>query len=346
MPRRVIDSLDVPFLDVCCLKVLGIIASLKRSTLVVIALLSMAVAADVARANGNKKGSVAIVFTAKSRYVLAATALETTLRSRGFETISIQLPAKAAVKDRQAAIEKLRQLNPSVVATGGVVATELVLAELSNADVVFFMVPNALDTSFLSDESPYVHRVAGVTSDVSPAEQVAWIHSLVPALSRLTILNSDRTARTALAIQEAAERHDLGIHVLRANRSAFPAAIDALTSSGTGGVLMVPDASVYNSTTVQRLLVWGARKHKSVWAFSENIVRAGATGGIFADAESVGKQTAGVIQRIQEGTETASIGLQYATGSRTAINVGTVRVIDADIDNRHVDANTVRYGDQ
>jgi ABC-type uncharacterized transport system substrate-binding protein len=328
------------------LKVSVTIASLKRSTLVVIALLSMTVAADVARAQSNQDGSVAIVYTAKSRYIRAATALETTLRLRGLKTVSIQLPAKGGSKERLTAIEKLKRIDPSVVATGGVVATELILAELPDADVVFFMVPNALDTTFLSDASPYLHRVAGVTSDVSPMEQVAWIHSLMPAVSRLTILSGDRTTLTALAIQEAAERHELGIQVMRANRGAFPEAIDALTSSGTGGVLMVPDASVYNSTTVQRLLVWGARKHKSVWAFSENIVRAGATGGIFADAESVGKQTAGVIQRIQEGTETASIGLQYATGSRTAINVGTVRVIDADIDNRHVDANTVRYGDQ
>jgi len=329
------------------LKVFGNTARSRRTTATFFTLLVTIVATDFARAQSDSRATtVAIVYTAKTRYVLAAAEIETALQSQGLKLLSIELPSKTKSVERAAAIARLIEFDPVVIATGGVASTKLALAELPDATVVFFMVPNALDTSFVADETLEGGRVAGVTSDVAPSAQIAWIKTLLPSVSHLTVLAGDRTKRTARALQEAGARRGLRLDVLQADRNAFPAAIDALTSSGTGGVLMVPDARVYNSATVQRLLVWGARRHKPVWAFSQNIVRAGAIGGTFADTASVGKQAADVIQRILKGESAASIGLQYTDDIQRAVNERTANVIEAAINYERGDTTIVRFPDQ
>ncbi len=334
-------------MDINCLKVLSETKSSWRSILILIALTAMTFTADSALAKGNPKTkSVAILYSAKTRYLSAATAIETKLRSQGLDIRAIELPPKSKGKEFAAAVAELKKFNPTVVATGGRAATEVALGEIPNAKVVFFMVPNALDVSFDDSSSQGGRQIVGVTSDIAPDEQLRLIKNLTPGVTRLTILASDRTKKTATAISQAGTRLGVELQVLIASRNEFPATIDKLTASGTDGVIMIPDANIYNSTTVQRLLVWGARKHKSVWGFSPNIVRAGAIAGIFSDAESVGKQTAILIESVLRGEETESIGLHYATEVQIAINDRTAQVIEVSIEERHLSANTVRYGDQ
>lgn len=131
-----------------------------------------------------------------------------------------------------------------------------------------------------------------------------------------------------------------------ASRDRFPDAIAALNSSGCDGVLMIPDARVYDSPTVQRLLLWGARQKKAVWAFSANVVRAGALAGHFPDSEAVGRQAGELVGQIISGAEPAELGLQYPRQLGRAVNLNTARTIGVPMDKRRIATTVKCYGDE
>jgi len=109
---------------------------------------------------------------------------------------------------------------------------------------------------------------------------------------------------------------------------------------------MIPDAAIYNSASVQRLLLWGARQKKPVWSFSQSIVKAGALGGQYANDEALGRQTADLVQRILDGTPPSKLGLQFPDQIESAVNTHTSDVIELELKDSILRSNVVRFGDQ
>ncbi len=108
---------------------------------------------------------------------------------------------------------------------------------------------------------------------------------------------------------------------------------------------MIPDARVYNSTTIQRLLLWGLRQKKPVWTFSANIVKAGALAGMFSDAGKTARQTAELAGGILGGVAPGKIGLRYARDVGTAVNVRTAKMIEVKLD-KVVFPDTIKFGEE
>ena len=142
----------------------------------------------------------------------------------------------------------------------------------------------------------------------------------------------------------------MSVTTIPAARDEFPAAIEALNNSQYNGVLMIPDAQVYNSPNVERLLLWGVRNKKAVWTFSENVVAAGALAGLYCDPAKVGVQAAELIRNIVRHDEIAASGLHYphslGEAIRGAVNVHTAEMIGAPLDERIVADGVTRVGGQ
>jgi putative tryptophan/tyrosine transport system substrate-binding protein len=301
-------------------------------------------------ARAENAGRVAVLFGAKGPYRTAADALAQELKAAGRECDLIELPEGADEAARQQVLDRLAKSKPALVAAGGATATAEALRVLPTTPVVFFMVPNALDAPFLAPDYAERRRLAGVTSDISPTDQFDWIAKTRPETKIVGVLSSPRTERTVAALEKAGQQRGITVTRIAAAQDKFPDAIDALNASACQGVLMVPDAQVYNSPNVERLLLWGVRGKKPIWAFSENVVGAGAFAGVYCDPPAVGKQTAGVIVRILKGTDIATVGLQYPQGLgdavRGAINLHTAEKIGAAIDDRMFAGGVARVGGQ
>ncbi len=312
--------------------------------LAVIAILVQPCVAPSARAVENTDRPIAVLYRAKQSYQTAAKALETHLREHGTECTLIELPASKDKDGREAVRQRLIDMKPAAIATGGTSATTFALAVIPDVPVVYFLVPNARDASFAADDFEHRSRVAGVTSDISPTERIEWAIATRPGLSSIAILHGKGHEATVGDLKAAADAKNLRCTTILASRDTIPEAIEALNASGCEGLVMIPDSHVYNSATVQRVLLWGVRQKKAVWSFSENLVKAGALAGQHADYEAIGRQTADIVLKIIEGADPASIGLVYPEQVGRAFNKHTAGMIGATPSDRQLGTATVRYG--
>jgi ABC-type uncharacterized transport system substrate-binding protein len=295
--------------------------------------------------SGSEPVRVAILFAAKQSYRAAADAVDAALQAKGHSPMLIELPDEDDDAARERVRDELIRQDPTVVAAAGAPAAMFALQSLGNVPVVFFMVPNALDAPFMANDFSERPRVTGVTSDISPAEQVRWIRQIHPEVRSIAVLHSPRSKRTVAAIKDAAARNGIGCLAIEADRTEFPKAIQALTDIECDGVLMIPDSQVYNSACVQRLLLWGIRQKKPVWGFSEAVVKAGALAAQYPDSGAVGRQAAELVHGVIAGLDPAAIGLRYPAHVQTAVNGHTAKMIGVLLDENRFGKTAVRYGD-
>jgi putative ABC transport system substrate-binding protein len=288
---------------------------------------------------------VAVLITSKGPCRDAAEALIRSLGNEGTDCELLVVPAGDA-QARQKAFERVHRSSPAVIVTGGAMMTSEALEAVPEAPVVFCLRPNILDAEYLREDSPQRARVAGVTSDVAPAQQVDWIRRTCPACKRVAVLCSARSERTAESLAAAGRARGVEITPVRALRDKFPAAIDALNAGKFDSVVMIPDSQVYNSPTVQRLLLWGVRYKRPVWAFSDKVVKAGALAGIYSDPAQVGSQTAEIVRQILSGNTPASIGVRYPRSSGRAVNLHTAEMIGVRLDSRAIGSGVKTFGER
>jgi len=311
------------------------------TTLAVVALTMLCVAG---RAAGTEPVRIAILCPAHKSYREAVTVIEAELEKSGHQCIHVELPSDGENSQLEAALAQLSQIRPAVIVTAGAEATTVALEATEQVPVIFCLVPNALDQSFMAGNSRHRARLAGATTDIAPREQVKWLRETRPRTRNIAILYSDRTKRTMQAIRSAAESQGITVCAIEAHKSDFPKAIETLNSTHCDGVVMLPDAAIYNSATVQRLLLWGIRAKKPVWTFSANIVKAGAFTGLYCDRVSTGHRTAELVKKVIAGTDAATIGLEYCDCFKVALNERTAEIIGVSLSRRTAGAVTIRYG--
>lgn len=289
---------------------------------------------------------VAVLYPPKRTYAEIAEAVHRNLSARGRSCELIELPPTMDKAAASAVRERIRRLGPAVLATGGASTTSFALESTQDIPVVFFMVPNALDASFLAEANPHRSRVAGITSDIAYSDQINWILTTQPDVRELAILYSPRSRRTANALRAAARAAGIRCVTIPASRNAFPDAIHSLDQIDPGGVLMIPDAQVYSGPAIRRLLLWGISHRKAVWTFSDNLVKAGALAGLAADYQAVGRQAAELVVRALDGTPATRLGLHHPSHVRQSVNVHTAEFVGVSFNGQRVGAEAIRYGDE
>ena len=287
--------------------------------------------------------TVVILCPDDARVLQTATAIKDLLSERGYRNVLVTFPRNLTGDGEKSVKKRLQDLNPTAILAGGTEAATVAL-ESTTSSVLFFLVPNALDAPFLSPRSEFRQRAAGITTDVAPERQIARLLAIDPRIRRVGVLCSERSARSADALRAAGLRRGISVTVFEAAKGDFGKAVEALDGAGLEAVVMVPDAAVYNSHSVQRLLLWGIRQKRSVWAFSANVVKAGAVGGQFADQESIVAQTVDMLERVLTGTPVNRIGLEYPQKTDEAFNERTAELIGVSPSPEELRSVTVRFG--
>lgn len=280
----------------------------------------------------------------KGPYAEAAAALAGALRDAGHSPQLNELNEQVPESVR-ALLERLRAAPPGVIATSGPTLTAEVLDGVPGLPVVFFMVPNARGAPFLAVGSPHVGRVAGVASDVAPADQLGWLRRVTPDCRSVALLVSERSRGTAMDLVAAGRSVGIDVVLVNARQDGFAEALEELNRRRLG-VLMLPDSQVYNSANVQGLLVWGLRNKHPVHAFSDKVVRAGALSGIYSDPADVGREAADVVNQIIQGAPPAKVGLRYPRSPRRGVNLHTAELLGVDLTPVASDRDLERFGQQ
>lgn len=325
----------------------------RRMTTVILFLLALVAGHNSQATHGAESARITILAAPQAIYRKTIDSIETAAKQKKWSYVMVELPAPPEQPQPEDSVDsdkasaspapasrpassgvslqdvrsRLVQTRPAVVIAVGTEATILALESVPDAAVVFCMVPNALDASFLAEDSRHRARVAGVTTDISPVEQIAWVTQMDEGVKNIGVPFSSRTRRTVEALRKAGQDRGMTITPIETSKNDFLKAARLLDSNRCDGVIMVPDADVYNTATAQRLLLWGIRARKPVWAFSSKIVKAGAFAGWQADDESIGRQTVDLADKIAGGTKPASIGVVYPAKVICSINHRSTEMI-------------------
>jgi len=284
---------------------------------------------------------IGVLTGAQGSYRIAVEKLKSEVEKGGLRCVVSELPIGEGKADADAVLSPIRSAHPKLIVGGGVQAMNLLAASVKDIPIVFCMVPNVLDQGFWSADSK---RMGGVTTDVDPKAQVDWIVHLHSSTKRVGVLYSSRTARTFEAMRKAGQDRKVEFVGVRADKENFGDSLKELANSEIDSVLMLPDASVYNSANVRALLVWAIRQKLPLFSFSENLVKAGALAGQYTEAESLGNQTADLVKCAMKGRDVTGLSLQYPASVSTAVNERTAELIGLSIDESILKSVTKRYG--
>lgn len=137
--------------------------------------------------------------------------------------------------------------------------------------------------------------------DQPPTRQLALIRLALPDWKRVAVLNSPGGDDTAQRIAELARAQGLEVReaTIAGERDLYPALRTVL---GDPAVLIAtPDARIFNSYTIQNVLLTAYRHRSPVAGFSASYVRAGALFSLYSTPEQIALQAAEVVVRTLSG---------------------------------------------
>jgi ABC-type uncharacterized transport system substrate-binding protein len=266
-------------------------------------------------------------------YMDAATAAAEALKQARITATTVTLDSPNLGARAKARLAALAAAQPDVVLTSGTQMTSIARQHFPDATIVAFMVPNAPDAAGLLRRGPDAPRVILTSADPDPNDYVDWVHKSHPAARKVAVLCSERSANAAEALVEAARGQSaIQVEAVTAAAPRFADALRKLEADSFDGVIMIPDSAVYDASTVRTLLLWGARNKRAVWAFSENVVQAGAFAGMFCEPKTVGARAARIAADLVERGEGPTGSVQYVSHVQRAFNDHAADVIGVNVD--------------
>ena len=221
----------------------------------------------------------------------------------------------------------------SVIFTGGSTpATLAAKGATSSIPIVFFVAGDPVDMGLVSSLARPEGNLTGVTNlgaEVGP-KRLELLHEVVPGAAAVAaLINPDSPAQANLqsrALQEAADKIGLQLHVLRASTEAeIESAFTSLVQLRAGGLVIGPDV-FFN--TRDSLLAALALRHgvPTIYQYREFT----AAGGLMSYGTNLQEmfRLAGIYTgRILQGEKPADLPVQQATNIELILNLRTAKVL-------------------
>jgi len=263
-------------------------------------------------------------------YRQAVEGLKAELDHRGKHQYTELVMTGTAVEDLE---KRIFDAKPDVVVTLGTEASKVASGYLDKTPVVFAMVANPVDSGILPRRSYADQLVAGVTTDVSPAEQFALLRKMVPGAKRVAIIYCPQyTGATVDAGERAAKA--VGIELVRFAVEPYrtEAALENLSKESVDAIWTVTDPGVMVPAVAKRILTYALKAKIPVIGFSPAMVRAGALMGFEIDPKAVGAQAGRIATAIlYEGKTPADFHLAYPDKTTIYVNAIVAQRINVPI---------------
>ena len=167
--------------------------------------------------------------------------------------------------------------------------------------------------------------------DQPPARQLELIRLVLPGTRRVGVLwgaglSGDRSEFRAQAQAVALPLLEAEVG---SEEQLFPALKHVL--EGTDLLLAVPSPQIYNSRTIQNILLTSFRANVPMMAFSPAYVRAGALLAVYVTPHQVGVQAAQLARAVLQGKALPASGA-YSTDFQIAVNEHVARSLGLSLD--------------
>lgn len=174
-----------------------------------------------------------------------------------------------------------------------------------------------------------VHGAADATAIVldQPAErQIALIRQALPEWRRIALLAGPEASPRRQQLAGAARNAQLEVReaTVDAEGDLYPAMQRVLSEPAV--LIVTPDARIFNSYTVQNVLLTAYRHRSPVLGFSAAYVHAGALLALYSTPAQIGRQTAELVMRLGSGRPMPPVQapqyFQVATNLNVARSLG------------------------
>ncbi|MBI3696414.1 MAG: hypothetical protein HY238_16445 [Acidobacteria bacterium] len=234
---------------------------------------------------------VLVIFTSAAEpYNEAVEGIRLGLSNAGQSPSVVDLKAAQGSADLE---EALRSGAPRLIIAVGTEAWNAANARRADTPMLATMILRS-DSARVASAGPTApRRVAAVSLDVPLSSIAAELASLFPGRTRLGLIrNPSRDAPADSILSAQARQHGFTLQTAECSHPEDLLRVFRSFKGRADFVLVLPDGSLYNQTTVKPLILASLENGLPIIGFSSSFVRAGAAVGIYPDFQDMGQQTA------------------------------------------------------
>ena len=221
---------------------------------------------------------------------------------------------------------------PRVVVAMGVEALRSVIATGTRSHILATLVPRTLYERILRETSTgTLGPLSAIYLDQPISRQLDLIRLALPQAKRISVLLGPDSGihQPWLASAAATARLELAVaHVSSA--SMLPTALQSVLE-GSDVFLALPDAMVFNNSSISSLLLSSYRAQVPMVAFSPAYVKAGALISLHSTPGQIGTQAAALVRAMLDG-EISKPVTQYPSAFSVSVNVYVARSLNMTLD--------------
>jgi len=155
--------------------------------------------------------------------------------------------------------------------------------------------PRAAQSGLASPRPPAVYLDLPLTSLINE------LRTLLPGKNRLGIIRNSSRAEADPSVSARVRQQGFTLDVAECSRPEDLVKSFLSLKGKADFVVVLPDSTLYNSTTVRPLILASLESRLPIVGFSSSFVRAGAAVAIYPDFKDIGWQTADLVQKLIAG---------------------------------------------
>lgn len=234
--------------------------------------------------------------------------------------------------EADALIKRLRTENPPVVFCLGAKAAWAVHQGLPSTPMVYTSV---LDPQRYGIEG---RQVTGVGMHLDPALHLSQFTSFFPDIKRLGVLRGPSLTDTRLrTLHAGAEAVGIELVVREVDAPRHVRGTLAGMADEIDGLWLQPDRGVLTRESFRAVTEETRRRGLPLLVETDDMVRAGALFAVVPDPDSLGRQAAGLVQRILDGAAPAILEVQQPEDALVVLNLSTLERAGIEFDELMLD---------
>jgi ABC-type uncharacterized transport system substrate-binding protein len=223
-------------------------------------------------------------------------------------------------------------LRPHVFVALGTDAAAALAQGTTQAPVLCFLIPRSSFERILRNSGKKASSLfAALYLDQPLGRQLTLIRLALPAVQRVGVLWGPESIARAPFLRSAASANGLSVveTTIDSQKAVFPGLKQVLTGSDV--LLALADPMVYNSNSLQNILLSAFRERVPMLAFSPAYVRAGALLGLYVTPVQAGAQAAALVQEVLRDRPLPAVPAE-SNDFEVAVNEHVARALNLSLD--------------
>lgn len=219
-------------------------------------------------------------------------------------------------------LDEVSALEPQLICAVGPRAAQAAKINFPDVPLVFTLVSNPYQYDLNNS------NISGVSLDVSPEDQFAYLRKILPQASTLGVIyNAKRNSNMILEAEEISK--EFGFKLVKKavkDKSGVPAAIDFFENQSLDAFWIITDPVVANSVVLERMLLYSFSNKVPLVCPAAIFVKKGGLFSVSVSYKKLGIQMADIANKVLTGEKSISdFGVLWPENAKLTINMNTAQ---------------------